>query len=254
MSGNERNKLKPAVGTRQSKTTTRRRTGESLETASLRRRQSPGSIEGRRPRNAGRFTYWLYLSINPWAELLWAPSPELAKSLHLVSSPKDPLAADRVAHAILRDEYAERHEAGDPKAIFEYVSLDTWAFRAAWVVEQIETWRDRDEFAKLQRLMKAYTKGRGRTSLKELYNLITLDQAAFHLIIKCKTQRVSLEDAIAKAAEGDGRSEDSLKRVHQEYLPFYKSVVPSTLSDDEFFAELAKMASRLRPAQGNTQR
>lgn len=218
---------------------------ESLEDAAARCRRDPELVKGGKPKNARRFGYWLMPTINPWVDAI-SPAPE-GWPTELIEN-LGPWEADHAAHAALRDEYALYHAAGDDTAIFEYVAIDAWAFRATWVTEQIERWRDTGDLLKLKHLMTAYADSRGRTPLIELHRTIVRDQAAFKAVLKARRTDKSVEGAIAEAADQDGRSEDTVKRIYQEYLPLFRAVVPSRFSEADFFTELVAMAARLDPA------
>lgn len=125
-----------------------------------------------------RFNYWNYPAFNP---LLEQRSPPYNLS-------DDPVAKlETATHRRLSAKYYDATKAGDTEAIFTYVKEDVWAFRARWVVQQIEDWRHEDTAEsrkKLHRLMRMYTDDRGRDSLLETIRLIKRDQAIFKEIIR----------------------------------------------------------------------
>jgi len=172
--------------------------------------------------------------------------------LHRRAFQNDAFVADRAAHIALSDDYETRYLRGESEAIFEYVSLDTWAFRASWVIEQIELWRDRGEFTKLHRLMKRYTRARGRTSSTEFHRIITRDQANFESMLAYCSAGMTSKKAIEMLADDlwngeDAFKDENLRRVYREYRCVYDQAVPSRFSPEEFFAELSRMADRLKP-------
>jgi hypothetical protein len=123
-----------------------------------------------------RFNYWTYPAINQL----------LAQRSSRFDPPPD---LGTVTHRNLSSKYQKAHQAGDAQAIFQYVKVDVWAFRARWVVQQIEDWRreDTDESRKkLHRLMRMYTDDRGRDSPRDTVCLIKRDQAIFKEIINLR--------------------------------------------------------------------
>jgi hypothetical protein len=136
-----------------------------------------------------RFNYWDYPAFNP---LLEQRSPPFDTPKYAIVDGVDDTAS--IAHKKLSAKYHKAHQAGDTEAIFTYVKADVWAFRARWVVQQIEDWRHEataESRKKLQRLMRMYTDDRGRDSLPETVHLIKRDQAIFKEII-----RLNEEEAI----------------------------------------------------------
>jgi hypothetical protein len=216
----------------------------------------------RRPRQIQRFTYWEFHAVNPRAHEWFRPqsSDHLSKP---AKAAREVFLAEGVAHKVLTATYERLHRGGDKKAIFEYVSRDTWAYRSQWVTDQIELWRDQDEFEKLHNLMRAYTSSRGKTSWRALHKHILDDQLAFRRILKTvealtasgwpSTEYELREQSFSNVAEefsGEGvggKGVDSLRLIYDHYSPLYFSIVPGMLTCEEFFAELEVMASRLKP-------
>src|SRR5262249_28842726 len=108
-----------------------------------------------------------------------------------------------------------------------YVKADVWAFRARWVVQQIEDWRHEntaESRKKLHRLMRMYTDDRGRDSLPETVRLIKRDQAIFKEIIKLREEkrlpfrssprRVGCFETVANKF---GLSVDGVEEIYREY-------------------------------------
>lgn len=127
-----------------------------------------------------RFNYWDYSVINPLLAQRQLPfdTPKYATD-----------DTETIAHRRLSAKYQKVHEASDTEAIFTYVKRDVWAFRARWVVQQIENWRreDTDESRKkLHRLIRMYTDDRGRDSPRDTVCLIKRDQAIFKEIINLR--------------------------------------------------------------------
>lgn len=57
--------------------------------------------------------------------------------------------------------FRQRYHDGDEEAIFEYARRDIYAFREAWVIDEIESHQGQKDGAKwLRKLMSAYAGGR----------------------------------------------------------------------------------------------
>ena len=239
--------LREGIRRRHQERLVRRERTESLDDAAIRRRNNPERAPGQLPRGIGPLNYWLFPSVNRWAHLL----------NELLKYPDVSITADadggRAAHSALSTDYALYHQGGDQSAIFEYVGLDTWAFRAPWVVEQIEIWRGQNESKKLHQLMTAYVDGRGRTSPQELHHLITRDQAACRAVLDRAQENLSIDEIIESVANTHNLGRETLWKAYKAYRRLYQLVVPVHLSHDQFFADLSEMAERLRPIPRNNE-
>jgi hypothetical protein len=167
-----------------------------------------------------RFNYWNYPVFNPQLE---QRSPPFDTPQYAIDTDVE----DRNTHKKLSAKYGKAHQDGDPEAIFTYVKADVWAFRAPWVVQQIEDWRHEntaESRKKLHRLMRMYTDDRGRDSLPETVRLIKRDQAIFKEIIKLREEerrpfrssqrRVGCFETVANRF---GLSVDGVEEIYREY-------------------------------------
>lgn len=195
-------------------------------------------------KNLNRFNYWQIPSLNPCA----GTEPGLSV-LGIESAPEE---IDKIAHRALSRRHGRRHRTGDPSAIVDYVKADAFAFRSTWVVRQVEEWRNVGDVEALRQLVTAYASPKGRTPSAKLRQIILRDQRLFRDVIDRletgggpSTPPPSLETVLADVAEGHGVSEDSAKRVYQEYRRFYNANVPSRWTRAEFFEELAAMVARI---------
>jgi hypothetical protein len=172
-----------------------------------------------------RFNYWNYPAFNP---LLEQRSPPYDLS-------DDPVTKlETAVHRRLSAKHRDAYKAGDTQAIFTYVKRDVWAFRAPWVVQQIEAWRHEatpESRKKLHRLMRMYTDDRGRDSFPETVRLIKRDQAIFKAIIKLREEEHlpfrSSESSVGSSQSKVGcfetvakrfsHSVDGVEEIYREY-------------------------------------
>jgi hypothetical protein len=228
-------------------------------------------------RDSLRFTYWNVPRVNPWftTHLLGTTPPtDLDIALETVISDgtgqsleqvrairegvatewlrnqlnADPLFNDKAAPQAMSDDHRLRYEAGDSDAIFDYVKQDRWAFRAPWVVAQIELWRAKHETKQLGRLMSVYAGTRNATSPDRLRWIIRRDQALYrHLLTR--SAGISIEKTFGDAADtfrfdGERISASTAKEVYKRYKQLH-SMVTEVMSNEEFFDSLAAMADAL---------
>lgn len=143
-----------------------------------------------------RFNYWNYPAINP--DLLHKTQP-----LDMSSTS---------AHQYLSAMYQRDYAAGTVQAIFEYAKADVWAFRAPWVVSQIEAWRSEntpESRKKIHKLTRAYTDDRGKDRPAVTLRLIKRDQAVFKAIMSRHQQDTPLEQCFTTIAQ-QSRPPDNL--------------------------------------------
>lgn len=155
-----------------------------------------------------RFTYWNYPAINP-------ALPHKTESLDTSSTS---------AHQYLSEMYRRDYEAGNVQAIFGYAKADVWAFRAPWVVTQLEAWRFEnapESRRKLHKLMRAYTDDRGKDRLADTLRLIKRDQVVFKAIMTMRQQDTPLEHCFAAVAQqsrpSDNLGVDGVREVYRRY-------------------------------------
>ena len=133
----------------------------SAEQEALERRSHP-SVTGRRTKSLQRFGYWRIPDLNPDA----------------VTDPPDPSFVGNEAHAYLERYYGDEFRQGDQDALFRFAKEDSWCLRSAWVVEQLETWRDQGPLGRKQmkRFVTAFFSNQTTTGLPELHGTIVSDQ------------------------------------------------------------------------------
>jgi hypothetical protein len=152
-----------------------------------------------------RFNYWEYPAVNP---LLCRDGESLEAS------------AAFYAHQDLSAQCGHAHTAGDTRAIFECAKADVWAFREAWVVAQIESWRQEKTPAarkKLHKLMRTYTDERGRDSLAETVRQIWRDQGIFKAVVTRNQQGTSVQECFFDLAEQHALGVESVKEIYLVY-------------------------------------
>ena len=153
-----------------------------------------------------RFNYWDFPAINSLLNQL--PG----------SGPKIEFNYEEVVHGELSAQYQSRHKAGNSKAIFEYVEADVWAFRAPWVVQQIETWRQEntpESRDRLRELMTAYAKeGRGTRRLSTICTVIKKDQEIFKAVIRLNKLNSPMTPLRPSRRSGKGCFEQVAKIYH----------------------------------------
>lgn len=154
------------------------------------------------PPNLTRFNYWAYAIINP----LFAANEEWVTLL---------------VHPSLSSRFQRRFEAGEHEAIFEYAAQDPLALQAAWVGQEVASWRLQGGTAnrkKFQKFIRAYWTERGRRKPETVIEDIERDQEVFRAIMD--RQPVGQKSRAAwmrNVAREKGMGLDSVKEIYKEY-------------------------------------
>lgn len=186
-------------------------------------------------KNLTRFNYWEFPAFNPTL-------------LHKTQTCATISAA---AHADMTDTYRRAYEAGEEQAIYDYVKDNVWAFRASWVVTQIEAWRHDntpDSRKKLHKLMRAYTDDRGRDALAGIVRLIKRDQEIFQSIMVLHDKGMSFEDCFAAVAHQppDAISVNSAREIYRKYKAAINALMGNPPSRAVQQASTAAVTQRAR--------
>lgn len=208
-----------------------------------------------------RFNYWNYGAINPLflQDINRQKADKDGKCPPLLFTADTLEAANAaIAHRNLSAEYQRDHDAGDLQAIFEYAKADVGAFRAPWVVTQIEAWRLENTAAsrkKLQKLFRAYTDDRGSRKMETLKTLIKRDQAMFKDIITLHEQGMPLrasQDSDGRfwtIAQRYGVKEGTVEEMYREYKAMADRMMGKLLEPEIKAIECLRKKGSIPPDQ-----
>jgi hypothetical protein len=186
------------------------------------------------PPNLTRFNYWTFAIINP----LEAANEEQVALL---------------VHPSLSSRFQTRFEAGEHEAIFEYAGEDPLALRAAWVAEEVASWRLQGGTAnrkKFQKFIRAYWTERGRRKPETVIEDIERDQEVFRAIMN--RQPVGQESLVAcmrNVAREKRMGLESVKELHKEYraeMRYRLGTMTRTPEVRELLEEIGQEVSRRR--------
>jgi len=116
--------------------------------------------------------------------------------------------------------YRDRFLSGDEDAIFEYCGNYIHAFRAVWVVEQIEQWRSQEtdeSMGKLKRLLGTYSDTRGATRSSQLSDLLIEDSEICREIKLLRMGGVSVDRAAREAGSKWNKGHSTVKSIYYGY-------------------------------------
>lgn len=202
-------------------------------------------------KTATRFNYWRKAGINP----LWG---------HAGLDPWHVSNVESRAHALLSDRYEYRHKAGDGSAIFEFVSVDVYAFQSTWVTNQITDWRlanSRQSLAAARKLMMLYTDnakvGDRSKHLPLLASRIRRDQTLFrHLYTRHVVEGVKLESVLSGAQDkmaelcGEQFGHYSTLDVWRKYRVAFDGLADCAGGKSRVFELLEILVSRIEQTGG----
>lgn len=194
------------------------------------------------PLNAGRFNYFRIEAINPY----W-PDPQNAGLFEPSSE-----STDLAVHRWNEHHYREQFERGNRGAIGKYLRLDPDAFESSWVRAEIKRLRLARKSATLERIFTAYRTRQGKRASDSLLRNIERDQRVFALVTRWRThygrtrERITEKQIYIDVGSSENLSPDAVEQIAKRYRRYYKRVVPSPFSPDQFFAHLASLLARMR--------
>lgn len=209
-----------------------KRVPPSAEDDALARRLEP-SPTNRRAKSLARFNYWDIPEINTW---IWGDD-------QTGNAPARALAVSLDTHLELERQYGNAHRSGDPTAIFDYVRCDTWCFRSAWVVEQLELWRDNGDGAKLRKVMTTFARNVSKVPTAKLRTEVMRDQSIFKRVVE-RPEGQSLNTWFGILANEFNVSEDTIRDVTEAYRPYFEEQLSADVTARIFFERLADMLKR----------
>lgn len=204
----------------------------SAEQEATERRARPRPKINARGKSLERFGYWRIPDINPW---IYA---------HMGSGiAVDPFENSQAGHDELTRQYGNLHRDGDADAIFEYARSDSWCFRSAWFVEQLEYWRDQGEDAKLRKVMAEFTRNTTKATNQDLHRTVARDQQIFAAIVR-RPAAQSLFKCFIELANKFNVSEDTIRDVYEQYKDYFQSETKAGVDPALFFNRLTEMLAR----------
>jgi len=118
--------------------------------------------------------------------------------------------------------------AGDKNAIFEFCCNTTMAFRANWVLETIERWKDentKESLKNLKEIIKAYTNSRGKSLRELLTELLIRDHDVYKYVLTQESSGDNNKTALNKAAREFYLSYESVREIYFSFQKYYKKIV-----------------------------